>query len=103
MWGRRTSQPGLAKIPAPSRVSAPTRGSEASPMIHGLRRTRRVSLEANARDAGAVTGQSLRWLDGCPSAKARPMTTAPLSFQDLILALQTFWAERGCLIVQPYN
>ena len=24
-------------------------------------------------------------------------------FQDLILKLQNFWAERGCLIVQPYN
>ena len=24
-------------------------------------------------------------------------------FQDLILALQAFWAKRGCLIVQPYN
>jgi glycyl-tRNA synthetase alpha chain len=24
-------------------------------------------------------------------------------FQDLILSLQRFWAERGCVIVQPYN
>jgi glycyl-tRNA synthetase alpha chain len=24
-------------------------------------------------------------------------------FQDIILALQEFWAKRGCLIVQPYN
>jgi len=24
-------------------------------------------------------------------------------FQDLILELQKFWAQRGCLIVQPYN
>ncbi len=24
-------------------------------------------------------------------------------FQDLVLTLQRFWAERGCLIVQPYN
>ncbi len=24
-------------------------------------------------------------------------------FQDIILGLQKFWAERGCLIVQPYN
>ncbi len=24
-------------------------------------------------------------------------------FQDIILNLQRFWAERGCLIVQPYN
>jgi len=25
------------------------------------------------------------------------------TFQDLILALERFWAERGCLIVQPYG
>ena len=24
-------------------------------------------------------------------------------FQEVILALQDFWAKRGCLIVQPYN
>lgn len=26
-----------------------------------------------------------------------------MTFQNLILTLQKFWAERGCLIVQPYN
>jgi glycyl-tRNA synthetase alpha chain len=26
-----------------------------------------------------------------------------LSFQDLILALERFWAEKGCLIIQPYE
>ena len=25
------------------------------------------------------------------------------TFQDLILALQQFWAERGCVIAQPYD
>jgi glycyl-tRNA synthetase alpha chain len=27
----------------------------------------------------------------------------PLSFQELILRLQTFWAERGCVLQQPYD
>ncbi len=27
----------------------------------------------------------------------------PQSFQDLILALQAFWAARGCVILQPYD
>ena len=27
----------------------------------------------------------------------------PQSFQDLILALQSYWAERGCIILQPYD
>ncbi len=26
-----------------------------------------------------------------------------MRFQDIILTLQRFWAERGCLVVQPYN
>ncbi|WP_437943746.1 glycine--tRNA ligase subunit alpha [Sorangium sp. So ce281] len=26
-----------------------------------------------------------------------------MTFQDLIVTLQKFWADRGCLIVQPYN
>ena len=25
------------------------------------------------------------------------------SFQDFILALQRFWAEQGCVILQPYD
>jgi glycyl-tRNA synthetase alpha chain len=33
------------------------------------------------------------------------MTAArtPATFQDLILGLERFWTDRGCLIVQPYN
>jgi glycyl-tRNA synthetase alpha chain len=27
----------------------------------------------------------------------------PRSFQDLILALQRYWAEQGCLLLQPYD
>jgi glycyl-tRNA synthetase alpha chain len=26
-----------------------------------------------------------------------------MTFQDMILSLQKFWAEHGCLVVQPYN
>jgi len=32
------------------------------------------------------------------SAKSNPLT-----FQELILRLQTFWAERGCVLQQPYD
>jgi glycyl-tRNA synthetase alpha chain len=28
---------------------------------------------------------------------------SPATFQDLVLALQSFWAERGCVLVQPYD
>lgn len=30
-------------------------------------------------------------------------TTNPLTFQELVLRLQTFWAERGCVLQQPYD
>ena len=30
-------------------------------------------------------------------------TKNPLSFQDLVLRLQTFWAENGCVLQQPYD
>ena len=32
-----------------------------------------------------------------------PANSNPLTFQDLILRLQTFWAERGCVLQQPYD
>ena len=30
-------------------------------------------------------------------------TGEPLSFQSLILTLQKFWADQGCVILQPYD
>ncbi|WP_185209827.1 glycine--tRNA ligase subunit alpha [Sphingomonas sp. NBWT7] len=30
-------------------------------------------------------------------------TDAPLSFQDMILTLHSYWSARGCLILQPYD
>jgi len=32
-----------------------------------------------------------------------PATANSLTFQELILRLQTFWAERGCVLQQPYD
>ncbi len=32
-----------------------------------------------------------------------PSTPNPLTFQELILRLQAFWAERGCVLQQPYD
>ena len=34
-------------------------------------------------------------------SKGKPPAT--LSFQDLILELQQYWAERGCVVMQPYD
>ena len=32
-----------------------------------------------------------------------PAKPIPLTFQELVLRLQTFWAERGCVLQQPYD
>ena len=32
-----------------------------------------------------------------------PATSNSLTFQELILRLQAFWAERGCVLQQPYD
>src|SRR5260221_8203461 len=32
-----------------------------------------------------------------------PVSSNPPTFQELILRLQTFWAERGCVLQQPYD
>jgi len=34
---------------------------------------------------------------------ARKASQRPRTFQDLILVLQHYWAERGCVVVQPYD
>ena len=30
-------------------------------------------------------------------------TKTPLTFQELILRLEQFWADQGCLLAQPYD
>jgi glycyl-tRNA synthetase alpha chain len=32
-----------------------------------------------------------------------PQVTSPLTFQELLFRLQTFWADRGCVLQQPYD
>ncbi len=34
---------------------------------------------------------------------APPVKPSPLTFQDLLFRLQRFWAERGCVLQQPYD
>ncbi|MEL6794159.1 MAG: glycine--tRNA ligase subunit alpha, partial [Pseudomonadota bacterium] len=31
------------------------------------------------------------------------MTDKPKSFQEIILRLQTYWAGKGCAMLQPYD
>ena len=38
-----------------------------------------------------------------PPAQAPLASQAPLTFQEVILKLQEFWAERGCVLQQPYD
>lgn len=34
---------------------------------------------------------------------SQSVAPAAVTFQDLILRLQTYWAERGCVVMQPYD
>jgi glycyl-tRNA synthetase alpha chain len=44
------------------------------------------------------------WLEGRSwQAFMKSTTSKPLTFQELILRLQAFWAERGCVLQQPYD
>jgi glycyl-tRNA synthetase alpha chain len=38
-----------------------------------------------------------------PNTLLNPANSNPLTFQELILRLQTFWAQRGCVLQQPYD
>ncbi len=40
---------------------------------------------------------------GFATARAPDYGPRAVHFQDLILTLQKFWADRGCVVVQPYN
>ena len=31
------------------------------------------------------------------------MENKPLTFQDMILALERYWADQGCTVMQPYD
>jgi glycyl-tRNA synthetase alpha chain len=46
-----------------------------------------VALTASSKNEDSVTGAS----------------RAPLTFQQLLFRLQSFWAERGCVLQQPYD
>ena len=37
------------------------------------------------------------------TATTRPVARKALTFQELLLRLQSFWAERGCVLAQPYD
>jgi len=37
------------------------------------------------------------------SSSTVPVRNEPLTFQELLFRLQTFWAERGCILQQPYD
>ena len=56
--------------------------------------------------AGRRCGSRVRWKLAARSQQLclmHPSTSNPPTFQELILRLQTFWAQRGCVLQQPYD
>ena len=82
---------------------------------HPARQARRLTLRAQAtyrfrapivpvrllpRD---LTAETLVPRDNSTMAELPPHMRPERSFQGLILALQRYWAEYGCVILQPYD
>jgi len=42
-------------------------------------------------------------IQSVPSAPTAQIPQAPLTFQELLFRLQSFWAARGCVLQQPYD
>ena len=40
---------------------------------------------------------------GIPIEGFAMTSTTPCSFQEIILRLQNYWAEKGCAVLQPYD
>ena len=53
--------------------------------------------------AAGHTGDILRAFEADNSPMSKKTPSATLCFQDLILKLQQYWAERGCVVMQPYD
>ena len=60
---------------------------------------RSVNPGPNPLDFAVAIGQ---WL-AMNIAVNPPCDHAPLSFQDIILTLHRYWAQQGCVILQPYD
>ena len=58
-----------------------------------------------ARKAAGISGRPLYLAVFCrPRSMAKAAEKSlPQTFQDLILALQRYWAEQGCVLLQPYD
>ena len=65
-----------------------------------MRIVRRLSFEAPIHAMPVkVAAKPARRPPAPPAAALRPEK----SFQDLILALEIFWSEQGCVVLQPYD
>src|SRR5215467_8296653 len=62
-------------------------------------RRRRPCAAADVRRALVLSGAFPRCMSNDRPAHLRPAR----SFQGLILALQRYWADYGCVILQPYD
>ena len=57
----------------------------------------------SAPPASTASCYAVTYFSSPLSLPRRETDSRTMHFQDLILTLQSFWAKRGCLIVQPYN
>jgi glycyl-tRNA synthetase alpha chain len=56
-----------------------------------------------AAPSARICGYTARHRISAKSLMNKEIAAAPANFQELILRLQQFWAQRGCVIAQPYD
>ena len=96
---QRPREPRVARPPAAGRRDAGGRGRAVDPRPALLSAARAEELPGHPRDAGRAAAR------GRPRLILRdnPRPSAMKSLQQLILTLSSFWADRGCVLQQPYD
>ena len=64
-----------------------------------------MNLEPSPAAPGSCASNTVLYITGCVLAEeaANRSGADPRTFQGLILALQSYWAERGCVVMQPLD
>jgi len=85
-------------------IPGSTPGHSCARLDEAARREGEVAHAFGSKLTAAIGFRYNRWLNPLAAEQVlNPSKPNSLTFQELILRLQTFWAERGCVLQQPYD
>src|SRR6478735_9118686 len=95
-------------LPSEARAERATRGPSplcvGRPIDHeGVRNPHREPVGAVPAATAAILRGRFRAIPMNQALRDMPLGQPPRTFQDLIFALQKYWADQGCVILQPYD